>query len=162
MSQVVFDFKDLIIHCLHDKEIKFTNAISLEIDSKTFISELFQNLQMVCQETELKELFKQEHFHFVQNPYVKEKIEKLVDKFYLELTNLFQVPLGKELCLYGNLQKIKHTNIFLFKALLLDPNHLIYNEQRFNRLKNLTCLFNKDEECQELLIQKTTKKIKRK
>jgi hypothetical protein len=45
--------------------------------------------------------------------------------------------------LYGNLQKIKHSNLYLFKSLLLDPNHLIYNDQKFNKLKNLTCLFSK-------------------
>ncbi|CAG8698636.1 6540_t:CDS:1, partial [Ambispora gerdemannii] len=60
---------------------------------------------MICQETELKELFKREHFHFVRNPYIKEKIEILVDNPYLEFTNLCQIPLGKEPRLYGNLQK---------------------------------------------------------
>src|SRR5215469_9220120 len=107
MSQIIFDFKDLIIHCLHDKEIGFTNAISPEIDSKIFISELFRNLQMICQETEIKELFRQDHFHFVQNPYIKEKIESLVDNPYFELTNLCQIPLGQEPRLYGNLKKVK-------------------------------------------------------
>ena len=148
MPQIVFDFKDLIIHCLHDKEIGFTNAISQEIDSKTFISELFQNLQLACQENELKELFQQEHFHFVQKPYVKEKIESLVDNPYFEFTNLCQIPLSQEFRLYGNLQKVKYTNIYLFKSLIVDPNHLIYNEQKFNKLKNLTCLF-RENNCLE-------------
>ena len=67
MAQITFDFKDLIVHCLHDKEIKFTNAISEKLASKVFISELFLNLQIICQETEIKELFQQEHFHFIQN-----------------------------------------------------------------------------------------------
>ena len=57
MSQIVFDFSELITTCLHKPAIKFTNAISQEIDSKTFISELFQNLKLTCQEAELEELF---------------------------------------------------------------------------------------------------------
>src|SRR5437660_12433690 len=129
MSQIIFDFKDLITNCLHDEEIRFTNAISSEIDSKTFISELLRSLQMICQETELKELFRQDHFHFVQNSYIIEKIESLVDNPYFELTNLCQIPLGQEARLYGNLKKIKHTSLYLFKDLILDPNHIIYNEQ---------------------------------
>jgi hypothetical protein len=141
MSQVIFDFSKLIINCLHDEEIKFTNAISQEIDSKKFISELFQNLQLTCQEAELEELFKREHFHFVQNSYIVEKIESLVDNPYLDYNKLCQIPLGQEPRLYGNLKKVKHTNLYLFKALLLDPNHLIYNEQKFEKLKSLTCLF---------------------
>ena len=36
MTQVIFDFSELITDCLHDKEIKFTNAVSQEIDSKVF------------------------------------------------------------------------------------------------------------------------------
>ena len=43
MAQIVFDFKDLITDCLHDEEIGFTNAINQEIDSKAFVSQLFQN-----------------------------------------------------------------------------------------------------------------------
>src|SRR6185312_1144776 len=128
MPQILFDFSELITDCLHEPEVKFTNAISQELDSKAFISELFQNLQLTCQKTELKELFKKEHFHFVQNSYVIEKIERLVDNKYLELTTLCQIPLGQEPRLYGNLKKIKHTNLYFFKALILDPNHLIYEE----------------------------------
>jgi hypothetical protein len=41
MAQVIFDFSELITNCLHNEEIKFTNAISPEIDGKVFISELF-------------------------------------------------------------------------------------------------------------------------
>lgn len=151
MAQIVFDFSGLITYCLHDKEIKFSNAIGSEIDSKIFISQLFQNLQITCQETELKKLFQQEHFHFVQKPYIKEKIERLVDNPYFELTNLCQIPLSGEFRLYGNLKKIKYTNLYLFKALILDPNHLIYNEKKFKKLKNLTCLFSKDDRCQRII-----------
>jgi hypothetical protein len=46
MVQIVFDFSEIITDCLHDRKIKFTNAISQEIDSKIFIAELFQNLQL--------------------------------------------------------------------------------------------------------------------
>lgn len=144
MSQIVFDFKDLITHCLHDEEIRFTNAISPEINSKTFISELFQNLKLVCQEVDLKELFQQEHFHFIQSSYIVGKIEGLVDNPYLDYNKLCQIPLGKEFRLYGNLKKLKHTNLYLFKTLILDPNHLIHHhETKFSKLKNLTCLFSK-------------------
>jgi hypothetical protein len=143
MPQIVFDFKDLITHCLHDEEAKFTNATSQEIDSKVFISELFRSLQFACQEAEIKELFQQEHFHFIRNPYIKEKIESLVNNPYLDYNKLCQIPLGQEPRLYGNLQKIKYTNLYLFKALILDPNHLIYEEHKFSNLKNLTCLFSK-------------------
>src|SRR4051794_1519153 len=122
MSQVVFDFSELIIHCLHREEIEFTNAFNPEIDSKVFISELFQNLQSICQEAELKELFQRKHFHFIQKPHIAEKIEKLVDKPYLNFDRLCQVPISQEFRLYGNLQKIKHTHFHLFKALILDPN----------------------------------------
>ena len=162
MSQIIFDFKDLIAHCLHDEEIKFTNAISQEIDSKTFILELFQNLKLTCQEAELEELFKLEHFHLIRDTYIRRKIIKLVNNPYLDFNRLCQIPLDKKMRLYGNLKKVKHSNLYLFKALLLDPNHLIYNESKFNKLKNLTCLFNEDEECQELIMQKSLKKNKRK
>src|SRR3954451_15689159 len=131
MSQVVFDFKELLTNCLHDKEIKFTNAISQGIDSKRFIAELFGNLKFACQEAELEELFKQEHFHLVKSRYIKEKIEKLVDNPYLDYNKLCQIPLDKQFRLYGNLKKIKHTTLYLFRALILDPNHLIYNDQKF-------------------------------
>src|SRR3954449_8230773 len=110
MTQVVFDFKDLITSCLHNEEVEFTNAFNPEIDSKIFISELFQNLKSVCQETELEELFNQEHFHFVEKPYVKKKIEGLIDNDYLEITKLGQIPLSQGFRLYGNLKKVKHTN----------------------------------------------------
>src|SRR5438128_3335294 len=159
MSQIVFDFSELIINCLHEPEIKFTNAISQEIDSKTFIAELFQNLQLTCQETELKELFQQEHFHFVQNPHIIEKIESLVDNPYLDYNKLCQIPLGQTPRLYGNLQKVKHTNLYLFKALILDPNHLIYEETQFNKLKKLTCLFS-ETDCLETKRIGLKKKIK--
>jgi hypothetical protein len=145
MTQIVFDFSELIIDCLHDKDIKFTNSLSQEMDRKAFISELFQNLQLACQETELKELFKRERFHFVQNPYIIGKIERLINNKYLELTTLCQIPLGQTPRLYGNLQKVKHTNLYLFKALILDPNHLIYEETKFNKLKNPTCLFSEND-----------------
>jgi hypothetical protein len=145
MTQILFDFSELITDCLHDKEIKFTNAISHEIDSKAFIAELFQNLQLTCRETELKELFRREHFHFVQKPHIIEKIESLVNSPYLDYNKLCQIPLGKEPRLYRNLKKIKHTNLYLFKALILDPNHLIYEETKFNKLKNLTCLFSEND-----------------
>jgi hypothetical protein len=142
MTQVIFDFSELITNCLHDEEIRFTNDINPEIDSKAFISELFQNLKFTCQETDLKELFQKEHFHFIQNPYTIGKIEKLVNKPYFELTNLCQIPLSQEFRLYGNLKKVKHTPLYLFKSLILDPNHLIYHhEKKFTKLKNLTCLF---------------------
>src|SRR5438045_8810969 len=102
MSQVVFDFKDLITHCLHNEEIEITNAISPEIDGKEFISELFQNLKLTCKEAELEELFKKEHFHLVKRRHIKEKIERLVDNPYLDYNKLCQVPLSKEMRLYGN------------------------------------------------------------
>ncbi|CAI2199163.1 4058_t:CDS:2, partial [Funneliformis geosporum] len=140
--------QDLTADCLHDDKIKFTNAVSSEIDSKIFISELFQNLQLTCQETELEKLFKKEHFHFVQNPYTIEKIKKLVNNPYLDYNKLCQIPLGKEPRLYGNLQKLKHTNLYLFKALIFDPNHLIYEGTKFNKLKNMTCLFS-ESNCSE-------------
>ena len=71
MTQVVFDFKDLITSCLHNEEVEFTNAFNPEIDSKIFISELFQNLKLTCQEAELEELFKQEHFHLIRDTHTK-------------------------------------------------------------------------------------------
>ncbi len=112
MSQVVFDFSELITHCLHDEEVEFTNAFNPEIDGKNFISELFQNLKLTCQETDLKELFQQEHFHFVQNSYIIEKIESLVNNPYLDYNKLCQIPLSQEFRLYGNLKKLKHTNLY--------------------------------------------------
>jgi len=141
--------------CLHEPEIKFTNAINQEIDGKVFVSELFKNLQLTCQEAELKELLERDHFHVVLNSYIKGKIEKLVDNPYFEFAKLCQIPLGQTPRLYGNLQKVKHTNLYLFKALIFDPNHLIYEETNFRKLKNLTCLFSKTD-CPE------TKKMKQK
>ncbi|CAG8674157.1 3687_t:CDS:2, partial [Ambispora gerdemannii] len=98
------DEPELITDCLHEPEIKFTNAISQEIDSKIFTSELFQNLKLTCQE-ELKELLETDHFHLVKSRHIKEKIEKLVADNYINVEKLCQIPLGKEPRLYGNLQK---------------------------------------------------------
>ena len=95
-----------------------------------------------------KELLEMDHSHLVKSRYIKEKIESLVDNPYLDYNKLCQIPLSQEPRLYGNLQKVKHTNLYLFKALLFDPNHLIYEETKFNKLKNLTCLFNKNN-CSE-------------
>ena len=148
MSQIVFDFGELITNCLHDEENSFTNAISQEMDIKTFISELFQNLKLTCQKTELKELLEREHFHLVKSRNIKEKIESLVDNPYLDYNKLCQIPLGQEPRLYGNLKKVKYSNLYLFKALILDLNHLIYEEKKFNKLKNLTCLFS-EKDCLE-------------
>src|SRR5437879_3332910 len=160
MTQVIFDFSELITDCLHEPEIKFTNAISQEIDSKVFISELFQNLKLACSE-ELKELLEMDHFHLVKSRYIKEKIERLIDNDYINLEKLCQIPLGKEPRLYGNLQKIKHSNLYLFKSLILDPNHLIYEEIKFNKLKNLTCLFS-ETDCLATKKMGLKKQIKRK
>jgi len=145
MSQIVFDFKELITDCLHEPEIKFTNAISQKIENKKFIFELFESFKFACQETELEELFQQEHFHFIQSSYIKEKIEKLADNPYFDYNRLCQIPLGQEARLYGNLKKIKHSDFYRFQALIFDPNHLIYEENNFNKLKNLTCLFSKKD-----------------
>ena len=142
MAQVVFDFSELITGCLHEEEVNFTNAINQELDSKKFISELFRNLQLVCQE-ELSELLERHHFHLVKRTDIKNKIERLVNNPYSNFTKLCQIPLGQEPRLYGNLQKVKYTTLYLFKALIADPNHLIYEENKFNKLKNLTCLFSK-------------------
>src|SRR5256885_10255457 len=109
MAQVVFEFSELITHCLHDEEIRFTNAINPEIDSKEFINELFRNLKFTCQEVELEELFQQEHFHLVGNSHIKKKIERLVDNPYLDYNRLCQIPLSQAFRLYGNLKKVKHT-----------------------------------------------------
>jgi len=147
MSQVIFDFSELITDCLHDQEINFTNAIIQGLDSKKTISELFKDFKLVCRK-ELRELLEMDHSHLVKSRYIKEKIERLVDNPYLDYNKLCQIPLGQTPRLYGNLQKIKHTNYYLFKALVFDPNHLIYEETNFNKLKNLTCLFSKTD-CSE-------------
>src|SRR5256885_141906 len=144
MTQIVFDFSELITDCLHEPEIKFTNAISREIDSKTFIAELFKGFKLVCRK-ELKELLEMDHSHLVKSRYIKEKIESLVDNPYLDYNKLCQIPLGQTPRLYGNLQKVKHINLYLFKALILDPNHLIYEGTQFNKLKNPTCLFSEKD-----------------
>src|SRR4051812_23909308 len=104
MTRIIFDFSELITNCLHDEEIRFTNAISPEIDSKTFISELFQNLKLSFRE-ELEELLERHHFHLVKRTDIKNKIEQLVDNPYLNLNKLCQIPLGQEFRLYGNIQK---------------------------------------------------------
>jgi hypothetical protein len=87
-----------------------------------------------------------EHFHLVESSYIKEKISQIIGDDYLYAKRILQIPLGKEPRLYGTLQKIKHTGLYLFQALLLDPNHLIYEEKNFAKLKNLTCLF-KEKDC---------------
>lgn len=162
MTQIVFDFKDLITHCLHDNEIRFTNAINLEINGKVFVSELFQNLKLTCQEGNLEELFQQEHFHLIRDTRTKEKIENLVDNPYFDYNKLCQIPLSKEMRLYGNLKKVKHTNLYLFKSLILDPNHLLYHHEAkfFNKIKNLTCLFSETDCLETRKMGLKKKKIK--
>ncbi|CAG8824895.1 39729_t:CDS:10 [Gigaspora margarita] len=125
------------LDCLFEE---FTNAISQELEAKPFVAELSQNLKLACRE-ELEELLKMDHFHLIKSRYIKEKIENLVDNPYLDYNKICQIPLGQQPRLYGNLQKLKHTDYYLFKALILDPNHLIYNENNFAKLKKLTCLF---------------------
>ena len=46
MSQVLFDFSGLIMDCLHDKEIKFTNAVSQEIDAKYLLLNYLEVLNL--------------------------------------------------------------------------------------------------------------------
>lgn len=145
MAKVVFDFSELITNCLHNKKRKFTNAIKLGINNKEFIAELFRSFQFVSR-GELEELLSTNHFHFVESSYIKEKISEIIDDDYLYAKRILQIPLGKEPRLYGTLQKIKHTNFYLFQALLFDPNHLIYEEKNFAKLRNLACLF-REENC---------------
>lgn len=76
MAQIIFDFSELITDCLHDEEIKFTNAIVQELDSKKTISELFKGFKLVCQK-ELKELLEMDHSHLVKSRYIKEKNRKI-------------------------------------------------------------------------------------
>jgi len=145
MAKIVFSFSKLITYCLHDKKRKFTNAIKPEMISKKSLAELFQSLRFIC-EKELEELWEIDHFHLVESYYIKEKISKLTNDDYLYSKRILQIPLGKEPRLYGTLQKVKHTDFYLFQALLLDPNHLIYEEKNFAKLKNLTCLF-REKDC---------------
>ena len=140
MAKIVFDFSELVTNCLHAEKNKFTNAIKLEISCKKFARELFQSLRFTSQ-GELEELLATNHFHLVESSAIKEKISKVLNNNYLYSKRILQIPLGKEPRLYGTLQKIKHTGFYLFKALLFDPNHLIYDDKRFTRLKGLTCLF---------------------
>ena len=79
MAKLVFDFSELIIYCLHDKKINFTNAISQEVNCKMLLVELFQSIQFACQK-ELEELLEMNHFHLVEKLYLKEKISKLANK----------------------------------------------------------------------------------
>jgi len=145
MAKIVFDFSELITDCLHDKAEKFTNAIKLETSCKKFVAELFRSFQFASR-GELEEVLDSDHFHFVESFYIKEKISEIIGDDYLYSKRILQVPLGKEPRLYGTLQKIKHTNLYLFQTLLFDPNHLIYDEKNFAKLKNLTCLF-REEDC---------------
>ena|SRR6185369_9275248 len=146
MARIVFDFSELITTCLHDKEKKFTNAIKLETSCKKFTAELLRSLQFASS-GELTELLEADHFHSVESAYIKEKISKIINDDYLYTKRILQIPLGKEPRLYGTLQKIKHTEFYLFQALLLDPNHLIYEEKNFAKLKNLACLFREKDCC---------------
>lgn len=69
MSQVIFDFSELIADCLHDQEINFTNAIVRGLDSKKTISELFKDFKLVCRK-ELRELLEMDHSHLVKSRYI--------------------------------------------------------------------------------------------
>lgn len=140
MTKIIFGFSELSTNCLHDKKDKFTNAVKLELISKITFAELFRSLQSIC-EKELEELLEMDHFHLVENSYIKERISKLVSSDSLYSKRILQVPLGKEVRLYGILQKVKHSDFYLFQSLLLDPNHLVYDAKRFNKLKKMTCLF---------------------
>src|SRR4051794_27751403 len=100
MAKIIFGFSELIIDCLHDKKRKFTNAIKPKMIGKKTFAELFQNLQFIC-EKELEELLSTDHFHLVENSYIKEKISKLISNDYLYAKRILQIPLGKEPRLYG-------------------------------------------------------------
>ncbi|CAG8728314.1 34424_t:CDS:2, partial [Racocetra persica] len=99
-------------------------------------------LQVACRK-ELEELLEMNHVHLVERYHIKGKISKLVNDDYLLSKKIMQIPLGSKPRLYGTLQKIKHTNLYLFQALFFDPNHLIYEEHEFSKLTNMTCLFSK-------------------
>ena len=98
---------------------------------------------------------------------MKRRIDKLInwkkkDVSELERKLIWQIPLGEKARLFGILEKnkpIKNNN--LFRTLLLDPNHKTYRKSGKNilaSLKDLVCLFSRDEECQEAVIKKITKK----
>jgi len=155
MAKIVPDFSEVIIHCLHEKE--FTNAIPKNINYKSIIFNFFQ-LFRLCGQSGLKTLLQEEHFHIVNSNTIKEKIAKLTRNKYIVDEKIVQMPLGKESRLYEYLEKIKYINIYLFKILLFDPNHLVYPKNKMPNPQNLTCLFS-EEDCFEL-IKLQNKKLK--
>jgi|SRR6185312_5124425 len=157
MTKIIPDFSEVIIYCIHSSE--FTNAILKNSNYKALIFSFFQLFRLSCR-SDLKTLLEEEHFHIVNSSIIREKIAKLANNKYLAEERIFQMPLGKEPRLYGYLEKIKHTEIYLFKVLLFDPNHLVYPKGKMPNPKNLTCLFN-EEDCIKLIkLQKSSKKLK--
>ncbi|CAG8840571.1 7982_t:CDS:2 [Gigaspora margarita] len=138
----VQDEPEVITYCIHKPE--FTNAISKNSDYKAIIANFFQIFHLSCR-SDLKTLLDEEHFHLVNSPVILKKIAKLSNNKYLTEERILQMPLGQEPRLYGYLEKVKYTDIYLFKVLLFDPNHLVYPKGKMPNPQNLTCLFSKTD-----------------
>lgn len=157
MPKIVPDFSEAITYCIHNTE--FTNAILKNNDCRVLIANFFHLFRLSCN-SDLKTLLEEEHFHIVNSSNIRQKIAKLVNNKYISEERIFQMPLGKEPRLYGYLEKVKYTDIYLFKVLLFDPNHLVYPKGKMPNPKNLTCLFN-EEDCIKLIkLQQSSKKFK--
>ena len=168
MPKTLFDFSEMFVGCIHTED--FTNAIKRE-EIKLLLANSFIVMQD-CGSKEWKEFEENtDNCHEVKNEYIKSRIGKLIgwnkkDIAELERKLVWQIPLSQEARLFGILEKNKPTkNNNLFQTLLFDPNHKTYRKSGKNvlsSLKDLVCLFSKDEECRELIFQKSIKKNRRK
>jgi len=164
MPKTLFDFSELSVNCIHTED--FTNAVKKE-EIKLILANFLQIIQF-CGENDWEEFQQEvEHCHEVRKDYTKERMGELIgwknkDIEELKRKRVWQIPISEEARLFGILEKNKPTkNNNLFQALLFDPNHKTYRKSGKNvlaSLKDLVCLFSKDDECQEIIVQKASKK----
>ena len=167
MPRTLFDFSKMFVGCIHTED--FTNAVKRE-EFKILLANSYMVMQD-CSNRDWKEFAENTaNCHEVKSEYIKSCIGELIGWKKKEIDDLkrklvWQIPFSQEARLFGILEKNKPAkNNNLFQTLLFDPNHKTYRKSGKNvlsSLKDLVCLFNEEEECRELVIQKSLKKSKR-
>jgi hypothetical protein len=151
---LLIDFSEMVAWCIHQEG--FTNALPIK-ERQRIIAEFLRGLRSYSGMS-LGELEEREHCHLVTNPKLKRRIGKLLDwkkeklTHFIKRDRVFQISFGKSGARLFGLMPRRYYEFYIFKALLFDPCHLIYQPSGKNVMlpaKDLTCLFNPDD-CLEL------------
>lgn len=167
MPKTLFDFSEMFVGCIHTED--FTNAIKKE-ELKILLANSYMVMQD-CGSQDWREFAENtKNCHEIKSEYIKYRIGELIGWKKKGIENLkrkliWQIPFSQEARLFGIVKKVKYPEIsHIFQALLFDPNHRTYRKSGKNvlsSLKDLVCLFNEEDECQEIIVQKASKKRKK-